>query len=94
MTHARYVIEGEWTGYTSAQRHVVHRTVHSDPTLREWIKKNSMIRYTDGTALVLSCRDLGLYERITEQHGYDSLIADCFRQNVNSVAALVNARPI
>lgn len=84
---SRFVIEGEWTGYTSAQRRVVHRTVHAgtEKRLREWVDKTRAIRYSDGTSLVLSVRNCGPRERITEIRGYSTLIANCVRHNVATV---------
>lgn len=84
----RFVIEGEWSGYTSVQRRVVHRTVHEDPGLRTWARHTHAITYTDGTQLELNCFDVDTTEPVKEIHGYDSLIRDCREQNVTSVAAL------
>lgn len=90
MMVGRFVIEGEWSGYRSSQQRVVHRTVHkgSWKKLRAWAEKTYAIRYTDGTALCLSVRDCKPRERVTEIHGYDSLIKECCYHNVDSVAAL------
>ena len=85
----KFIIEGEWSGYTSSQRHTVHRTIHSDPELRAWAEKTHAIHYTDGTQLILSCRDVRIGEKIEEIHGYDVLIRDCKAQGVNSVSALL-----
>lgn len=84
----KYIIEGEWTGYHSGQRRVVHRTVHTDPKLRAWAEKTYAITYTDGTQLILIVRDVTPREKVEEKHGYDSLIRDCFQQHVTSVSAL------
>ena len=86
----RFIIEGEWSGYTSNQRHVVHRRVHSKALkkLRAWAEKTHAIYFTDGTALCLKVRGCKPRERVDEIHGYDSLIDDCSYHNVNSVAAL------
>ena len=72
---SRFVIEGEWTGYTSAQRRVVHRKVYpsSYKRLREWAARTHGIRYTDGTMLLLSVRDCKPRERVKEIAGYNSL---------------------
>ena len=90
-TKSRFIIEGEWTGYRSSQRHVVHRTVHpgSMKHLREWAEKTHAIRYGDGTAIVLTVRDAKPRERVTEIHGYDSLIRDCAHYDLDSVEALI-----
>jgi hypothetical protein len=86
----RFVLEGEWSGYRSAQQCVVHRTAHkgSEKTLRAWAERIHAIQFTDGTALRLSVRDAAPGERITAIHGYDSLIRDCMYRNVQSVAEL------
>ena len=85
----RYVLEGEWSGYHSGQRHVVHRTVIT-PEKAEQIREQNLfaIYYTDGTSLDLSVREAGSHERVTENHGYDSLIEKCIRYKCNSVAKL------
>ena len=88
MSKQRYVIEGEWSGYRSSQRRVVHRTVHTDSVLRSWAEKTRAIYYTDGTSLDLSVRVLQPRERVQEKHGYDDLIRDCYTQGVSSVSAL------
>ena len=86
----RYVIEGTWSGYTSSQERVVHRTVHkaSFKKLRAWVESNHAIYYTDGTALYLSVRDAKPRERVKEIKGYVSLISDCAHYNVNHVSDL------
>ena len=91
----RFIIEGEWSGYVSRQRRIVHRTVHSKAfkKLRAWIEKTHAIFYTDGTSLSLIVRDCKPRERISEIHGYDSLIKDCQFYDVNSVEELHKRRP-
>lgn len=86
----RFIIEGEWSGYVSSQRRVVHRQVYpaTDKTLRAWAEKTHAIRYTDGTCLVLSMRECRPRERVSEIRGYTKLIADCARHGVSSVADL------
>lgn len=90
----RYVIEGAWSGYTSKQQRIVHRTVHSSAfkKLRAWAEKVYAIRYTDGTALILSVRDAKPRERVAEIKGYASIIHDCAHYGVDSVAGLDSAR--
>ena len=84
----RYVIEGEWTGYRYGQQRIVHRTVHTNPKLEEWVNNTYGIRYTDGTSLVLSTRPLKARERVKEIPSYDKLIRQCFLANVSSVEEL------
>lgn len=90
----RFIIEGEWSGYTSSQQRVVHRTVHSTAfkRLRAWAEKAHAIHYTNGTALFLRVRDCKPRERVQQIHGYDSLIQDCYFYNVVSVDALAAAK--
>lgn len=91
----RYIIEGTWSGYTSAQRRVVHRTVHpsSAVELRLWALKTGAIKYTDGTRLDLSVRDAKPRERVQEIPGYTSLIADCCQHGVSRVDDLPSDKP-
>lgn len=67
----RYIVEGEWSGYTSRQRRVCHRKVTTRP---KFLGKLQMIRYTDGTTLELSIRPCKKRERVKEIDGYSSLI--------------------
>jgi hypothetical protein len=87
----RFVIEGTWTGYTSGQMRVVHRTVHpaSRKALRAWVEKTHGISYTDGTKLLLDVRDCKPRERVHTINGYGSLIEDCAYYDVASVGALM-----
>ncbi len=89
----RFIIEGTWTGYTSAQQRVVHRQAFpgSRKKLRAWAAKTYGILYTDGTWLLLNVRDCEPRERVVEINGYGSLIADCFHYDVASVDALCKA---
>lgn len=86
----RFIIEGEWSGYTSGQRRVVHRQVYpaSRKLLRAWVEKTRGIQYTDGTMLYLSVRDAKPRERVKEIRGYTELIEDCWSRDVTSVAEL------
>jgi hypothetical protein len=80
-----FTIEGEWTGYTSSQRRVVHREHTRSQRRVDEIRKLGSILYTDGTSLLLSVRD---GKRGTPVNGYRSLIADCIRHGVKAVADL------
>jgi hypothetical protein len=76
----RYIIEGTWTGYSSTQMRIVHRTVHKLPGERrliDWATKTHKIIYTDGTALILTVRPCKPKEKIHEINGYSRLIKDC-----------------
>src|ERR1039457_5955442 len=89
---ARHVIEGEWSGYTSNQQHVVHREVTKSRALIEWVWQTYAITYTDGTSLFLTVRPCKLREKVKEVLGYSSLIRDCHYYNVTNVDALQVAR--
>lgn len=93
MSAARYVIEGEWSGYIRSQQHVAHRKVYpaSRRLLRAWVEKTHGIRFTDGTMLLLSVRDCKPRERIEEKNGYGSLIDDCAYYDATSVDDLAVA---
>ncbi|WP_369050483.1 hypothetical protein [Burkholderia gladioli] len=89
----RFIIECTWTGYTSSQQKVVHRSVHpiAEKKLRAWAENTYCIRYTDGTALVLEVRDCKPRERVDVRAGYMKLIRDCAHYGVSSVEALMEA---
>ncbi len=70
---ARYIVEGEWSGYVSRQRRVVHREIVSK-TRADKLRNLSAIRYTDGTTLNISVREAGYRERVQEINGYGRLI--------------------
>lgn len=70
----RYVLEGEWSGYTSAQRRVVHREVITSEKRAVRLRQVHGIRYTDGTMLTLWLREAKPRERVEEVAGYTSLI--------------------
>jgi|HubBroStandDraft_6_1064221.scaffolds.fasta_scaffold16635_9 hypothetical protein len=72
-----YVLEGEWTGYTASQQHVVHREVIT--AKRAKAMKVNCIVYTDGTSLLLRLRERKPREKVREIHGYDSLIRQAER---------------
>lgn len=91
----RFIIEGVWSGYTSAQSRVVHRTVHdggANKRLRAWAAQTFAIRFTDGTSLLLSVRDCKPRERVEGIFGYKELIEACAHYGVASVIALESAR--
>ena len=80
-----YTIEGEWSGYTSAQRHVVHREHTRSKTRVAQIRDLGRILFTDNTTLFLSVRD-GKHGAAV--NGYGRLIADCLRHGTGIVAQL------
>ena len=77
---ARYVLEGEWTGYTSAQRRVVHREVVdgrvSGKRRINRLRALHAIVYTDGTSLNLSLRLAKPREKIVAILAYRELIRE------------------
>lgn len=87
----RHVLEGEWTGYTSAQRQVVHREIIS--AARAKSLKVRAIVYTDGTSLLLRIRPAEPRETITEKHGYTSLIRDAELHGAGKSRVLVADLP-
>lgn len=74
---ARYVLEGEWTGYVSSQRRVVHREVVTLPKRIDRLRTLHSIRYTDGTCLILHLREALPREHVQEIQSYGSLIREC-----------------
>ena len=72
----RYVLEGEWTGYSTSQRKVVHREVVKNDKRALRLKGLHAIVYTDGTSLILRIREADPSERVTEINGYGSLIRE------------------
>lgn len=75
---ARFVLEGEWTGYQSSQRRVVHRQV-VDKKLAEKAKALHAIVYTDGTSLLISVREAKPREQVATINSYGDLIRDALR---------------
>lgn len=69
----RYIIEGEWTGYTSAQRRVVHREVVTEKVAASARGLHSIV-YTDGTSLIVRVRDAAPREKVAINNQYGSLI--------------------
>jgi hypothetical protein len=71
----RYVLEGTWTGYTSAQSRVCHREVIGAARARR-LRDLHKIVYTDGTALLIHVREAGYREKIAPILSYSELIRD------------------
>lgn len=88
LSRGRWIVEGEWTGYTSSQTRAVHRKVITAKQAAA-IKAIGFIRYTDGTGLRLFVRPCKPRERVSEIDGYTSLINDCVRAGHGEVARLV-----
>lgn len=80
----RYVLEGEWTGYTSSQQRVVHREVVSAKKAGS-LRHLHKIIYTDGTSLLINVREAKPREVIKPMHQYDDLIRDAIKHGGNVV---------
>lgn len=74
MSTKRFVVEGEWSGYTSAQQRVVHRTVET--YWRDGYERIRSHNFSDGTYLAVRVRDALPRERVVEIHGYDKLLRE------------------
>lgn len=85
----KFLIEGMWTGYTTAPRRIVHLSVHIGNDLRYWVSNTPSIEFTDGTFLLLRCYDLEDDDEIEELPSYRSLIMECFHKKVTRVADLI-----
>ena len=70
----RFVVEAEWSGYTSAQRHVVHRTVET--LFRRGWDNMPLHVFGDGTSLHVTIRDAKPREKVKEIHGYTAMLRD------------------
>lgn len=85
-----FVLEGEWTGYTSAQRRVVHREKIPAASYRvPNLRKLRTIVYTDGTCLILHLREAKHREKIHEINGYGKLIREA--ETVGAARVLMTA---
>lgn len=82
---SRYVLEGEWSGYTSSQQRVVHREVVSKK-LADQAKQLHNIVYTDGTSLYVRVREAKPREQIQHiDHAYGSLIREAIAKGGSRV---------
>lgn len=80
MRPKRFVIEGEWSGYTRSQQKVAHRQVYEGgrKKLRAWAEQIYSLPFSDGTSLVITVRDCLPRERVDEIRGYTKFIEDAF----------------
>lgn len=69
---SRFIVEGEWSGYVSSQRRVVHRTVHT--LHRAAFEKIHDLRFTDGTALYITVRDAKFREKVEVKDQYSTAL--------------------
>lgn len=86
----RYVLEGEWTGYTSSQQRVVHREVVTGKRV-DRLRNLRTIVYTDGTSLLLHLRPARFREQVHEMDSYGSLIRDA--EKIGKSRVLVDEIP-
>lgn len=70
-----HILEGEWTGYTSAQRRVVHREVIGGARAKR-LRELHTIVFTDGTSLILRIRARAPREKPIVIDSYGSLIRE------------------
>lgn len=87
----RFVLEGEWHGYSSRQDRIVHREVIGKGMAMR-LEGYHRIVYTDGTTLGLRVRECKPREKVVTIAAYNSLIRDCLHYDVWSVAELVELR--
>lgn len=88
-----WMIEGEWSGYTSAQRRVCHRHyTTSRKEVESILAIGYAIRFGDGTCLVLDVKEVKGRKKLPVIDGYGDLIRDCRMAGVGSVDALIKAR--
>lgn len=71
----QYILEGEWTGYTSAQRRVVHCEVINQTYYNKLAILHAIV-YSDGTSLLISARKKLPRQKVIEKLAYKSLIRD------------------
>ncbi|MGU3476447.1 hypothetical protein [Methylobacterium sp. D48H] len=89
---ARYVLEGEWSGYSSSQRRVVHRETINERRRARYEGRAGLfaVRFTDGTLLELRVRPVRRGEKVETLLGYGSLICEAEA----STATCFQVRPI
>ena len=75
----RFILEGIWTGYTSAQSRVCHREI-INAERAERLRCLHKIVYTDGTALLIRIREAEYREKVIVRHQYNGLIRDAERR--------------
>lgn len=86
----RYEITGEWSGYRSSQRRIAHREYTRNKEFAEKVKELGFIRFTDGTMLYLTVREMGKGERKQpEKPAFRALIRECIEKRKRSVADLL-----
>ena len=72
---SRVVLEGEWTGYNSSQRGIVHRTVLPEISAKRFAHLHTIV-FSDGTSLILHQHPVKRGEKIDVKDTYGSLIRE------------------
>lgn len=72
----RWIIECEWSGYTSGQRRICHRKVITNKRAAERLGSLHTVQFTDGTTMSVTVRPCTLREKVEERNGYGSLLDD------------------
>lgn len=85
----RFVVEAEWSGYHSGQRHVCHRTVET--LFRAGYENLRYHNFTDGTGMTISVRDAKPRERIERKNGYGTLLRDLAMEKWSELKAASQA---
>lgn len=70
----RWILEGTWSGYRSGQERVCHRRILKSKQSVEFWESIHAVVFTDGTTMTMQIRECKPREKVTEIHGYDSLL--------------------
>jgi len=81
-----WVVEGVWSGYTSVQRRVCHRTLERTVGSLGHV---SAVLFSDGTLLELTVRPRAPREKVAEIHGYDELLRRVAASGLTGVVSVV-----
>lgn len=73
MSKQRFIVKCFWSGHSSSQSHVVHRTVER-PKKAEHLSKVHCVTFSDGTAMNMDVRPCKPRERVKEIKGYSELL--------------------
>lgn len=96
MARKRFVVEAEWSGYTSGQRRVCHRTVET--LFRAGYEALHSHTFGDGTYMTITVRDAKPRERVQKLNGYGVLLRNAAmdewsRQKANCQNSAVTNQP-
>jgi len=90
MARKRFVVEATWSGYTSGQQHVCHRTVET--LFRAGYEALRSHTFVDGTYMLISVRDAKPRERIERKNGYGALLLDLAMHEWSKLKAAQSAK--